>query len=117
MGYAIRQYSRIYGRCTGRPIGPLTQTMIDDIFRDLIAKGVVCVYLDDILIYIRKLEEHRRVVREVLNRLREYKLFLKHEKCEFECAQIKYLRLIVGQGRAEMNPVKVVGVRDWSTKV
>jgi transposase InsO family protein len=91
------------------------QTMMDDIFRDLIAKGVVCVYLDDILIYTRTLEEHRQVVKEVLKRLREYKLFLKPEKCEFEKAQIEYLGLIVGQGHAEMDPIKVAGVQEWPT--
>ncbi|GLB43839.1 putative reverse transcriptase-rnase h-integrase [Lyophyllum shimeji] len=33
------------------------QTMMNDIFHDLIAQGVVCVYLDDILIYTKTLEE------------------------------------------------------------
>jgi transposase InsO family protein len=89
------------------------QTMMDDIFRDLIAKGVVCVYLDDILIYTHTIEEHRQVVREVLRRLREYKLFLKPEKCDFERPQVEYLGLIVGQGHAEMDPVKVAGVKEW----
>jgi transposase InsO family protein len=91
------------------------QTMMDDIFRDLIARGVVCVYLDDILIYTRTLEEHRKIVSEVLKRLKKHKLFLKPEKCEFERTQIEYLGLIVGQGRAEMDPVKVAGVKEWPT--
>ncbi|KAG5729279.1 hypothetical protein E4T56_gene8083 [Termitomyces sp. T112] len=34
------------------------QTMMNNIFWDLIAKGLVCVYLDDILIYTKTLEEH-----------------------------------------------------------
>ena len=39
---------------------PITfQTMMNDIFQNLIADGVVCVYLDNILIYIKTLEEHR----------------------------------------------------------
>ncbi|GLB37172.1 putative retrotransposable element tf2 155 kda protein type 1-like [Lyophyllum shimeji] len=40
-------------------------TMMNDIFRDLIVQGVVCVYLDDILIYTKTLEEHRRITRIV----------------------------------------------------
>jgi hypothetical protein len=43
------------------------QTMMDDIFRDLIAKGVVYVYLDDILIYTDTLDEHQWVIQEVLD--------------------------------------------------
>jgi len=39
------------------------QTMINDIFRDLIAKGIMVVYLDDILIFTRTEEEHIKAVR------------------------------------------------------
>ena len=34
------------------------QTMMDRIFKNLISKGVVVVYLDDILIFTKTLEEH-----------------------------------------------------------
>jgi len=34
------------------------QTMMNDIFRTLIAEGIVVVYLDDILIFTRTEEEH-----------------------------------------------------------
>ncbi|KAF8625534.1 hypothetical protein AX17_006819 [Amanita inopinata Kibby_2008] len=42
------------------------QMMMNDIFRDLISEGVVCVYLDDILIFTRMLEEHRKITWLVL---------------------------------------------------
>ena len=47
-----------------------------DIFCDLIMEGVVCVYLDDILIFTKPLEEHQRVVWKVMEQLLEYKLYL-----------------------------------------
>ena len=34
------------------------QTMMNDIFCDLIVEGVVCIYLDNILIYTKTFEEH-----------------------------------------------------------
>jgi len=34
------------------------QTMMNDIFWNLIAKGIVVVYLDDILIFTKMEEEH-----------------------------------------------------------
>ncbi|GLB35238.1 putative retrotransposable element tf2 155 kda protein type 1-like [Lyophyllum shimeji] len=89
------------------------QTMMNDIFRNLIAQGVVCVYLDDILIYTKTLEEHRRITRIVLDCLREHRLFLKPEKCEFERTEIEYLGLIISHGTASMDPVKVAGVAEW----
>jgi len=59
------------------------QTMMNEIFQDLISEGVVCVYLDDILIFTETMEEHDRVTHLVLERLRQYKLYLRHDKCEF----------------------------------
>ena len=38
------------------------QTMMDSIFKELISKGVVVVYLDDILIFTKTLDKHWKVV-------------------------------------------------------
>ena len=75
------------------------QTMMNDIFRHLINKGKVIIYLDDILIFTSSLEEHRQIVMEVLQILRDNKLYLKPEKCEFEATRIEYhLRRACGDG-------------------
>ena len=78
-------------------------------------EGVVCVYLDDILIFTKTLSEHWNVMRRVLEHLWEHKLYLKLEKCEFEWRQIEYLGVIVLEGWVEMDPVKVSGVAEWPT--
>jgi hypothetical protein len=59
------------------------QTMMNDIFHELIMEGVVVVYLDDILIFTETIEEHRKVTTRVLELLQKHKLFLKPDKCEF----------------------------------
>ena len=81
----------------------------------MIAEGVVCVYLDDILIFTKTLLEHWNILRRVLECLWEHKLYLKLEKCKFKWRQIEYLRVIVLEGQAEMDPVKVSGVAEWLT--
>jgi len=42
------------------------QTMMNNIFQDLIFEGVVCIYLDDILIFTETMEEYDRVTHLVL---------------------------------------------------
>jgi hypothetical protein len=52
------------------------QTMMNEIFQDLITEGVVSVHLDDILIFTSLIEEHHHITRLVLDRMREHKLYL-----------------------------------------
>ena len=40
--------------------------MINDLFKDLINKGIVIVYIDDILIFTEDLQLHKKVVSRVL---------------------------------------------------
>jgi len=89
------------------------QTMMDDVFRTVIAEGIVIVYLDDILIFIKTEEEHERAVQRVLEILAEHKLFLRPEKCEFHRKQIEYLGLVISENKVVMDPVKVAGVHEW----
>nr|VWO96109.1 Uncharacterized protein [Ganoderma boninense] len=91
------------------------QMMMNDIFRDLVLKGKVIVYLDDILIFSHSLTEHREIVRQVLQLLRENKLTVKPEKCEFEVQETEYLGHIIGPGIIKMDPAKVTGVTSWPT--
>jgi hypothetical protein len=90
------------------------QSMMNDIFADLIAEGRVIVYLDNILIYSEHLEEHCSTVKEVLWILQENELFLKPEKCKFEQREVEYLGVIVRDGKIQMDPIKDKGVRQWA---
>jgi len=47
--------------------------------------------------------------------LKENKLFLHPEKCEFYKQQIKYLGLVISENKVSMDLVKVAGVREWPT--
>jgi hypothetical protein len=91
------------------------QTMMNNIFQNLIMEGVICVYLVNILIFMKSIEEHCHITRLVLKRLCKHKLFLWHDKCEFEQTTIEYLGLIVSKGKIHMDPVKVAGVMEWPT--
>ena len=90
--------------------------MINDIFRTLIAKGNIVVYLDDILIFTKMEEEHEQVVWRVLEILVEHKLFLYPKKCEFHRRQIEYLGLVISENKVMIDPIKVARVCEWPTR-
>jgi hypothetical protein len=63
--------------------------MMNEILQDLITKGIVSIYLYDILIFTNTSEEHHRITHLVLDHMREHKLYLRPEKCEFEKTKIE----------------------------
>jgi hypothetical protein len=89
------------------------QSMMNHLLQDLIARGKVAVYLDDILIFTKDLLEHCEIVKEVLQILRENKLYLKPAKCEFEKEEMKHLGMIIRNGQVRMDPAKVAAIADW----
>jgi hypothetical protein len=91
------------------------QALMNSVFADLIAQGEVAVYMDDILIYSKSLQHHRKVVRDVLTRLEQHDLYLKPEKCDFEKGEMEYLGMIIRPGEVCMDPGKVSAVKDWPT--
>jgi len=88
---------------------------MNNIFQDLIAKGIMVVYLDDILIFTRTEEEHAKTIRQVLQVLQDNKLFFCLEKCEFYKERIEYLELVISENEISIDLVKVTGVREWPT--
>jgi len=64
--------------------------MMNDIFRDMLDKGWIVIYMDDILIFSADPEEHRLRTLRVLNRLREHDLYLKAEKCRFDVQEVEF---------------------------
>lgn len=88
------------------------QALINDVLRDFLNRFVF-VYLDDILIFSRSLEEHIRHVWQVLQRLLKNRLYVKAEKCEFHTASITFLGHIIKSGQIEADPQKIQAVADW----
>ena len=88
------------------------QALVNDVLRDFLNKCVF-VYLDDILIFSRSAEEHIVHVRQVLQRLLENKLFVKGEKCEFHVPSVSFLGYIIGDGKVQPDPAKILAVEEW----
>ena len=84
---------------------PTFQRLVDKVLADLLGRGVY-VYIDDILIYTETIEEHWRLLREVLERLQIAGLKISLEKSEWLRKEVQYLGYVIGQGVLKMDPAK-----------
>ena len=57
------------------------QTMMNNIFRDLINKGDVATFIGSVLVGTEMEKGHNELVEEILRRLEENNLYVKLEKC------------------------------------
>ena len=75
----------------------------------------IVIYLNDILIFSNSLEDHRIHVQCILERLREYNLHSKPEKCLFHTQKIEFLGFIVTPTGISMDTAKTDTVSIWLT--
>ncbi|XP_033362977.1 uncharacterized protein LOC117241106 [Bombus vosnesenskii] len=68
------------------------------------------VYLDDIVIYSRSLQEHEIIFNKLMERLRTAKLRLQPDKCEFLRHEVNYLGHIISEDGVKPDPKKVEAV-------
>lgn len=92
------------------------QSLMNTLFVALLRRGVL-VFMDDILIYSRTLEEHVQLLKEVLEILHQNQFFLKHSKCSFAQTSVEYLGHVVSAAGVSTEPSKVAAVRNWPTPV
>ena len=51
----------------------------------------VLIYMDDVIVYGKSLEEHNRILKQVLGRIKESGLKLNKEKCQFVKDSLEFL--------------------------
>lgn len=73
----------------------------------------VLVYLDDLIVFGKSLEEHEERLIKVLDRLGEAGLKLSLDKCQFCLPQVKYLGHIVSAEGVSPDPQKIEAVTTW----
>ena len=90
------------------------QTMMNNLFRDLINQGDTTTFIDDILVATNTEEGHDELVEEVLRRLEENNLFVKPEKYRWKVREVEFLGVIIGLKGVKMQKEKVEGMLNWS---
>ncbi|KAL0172892.1 hypothetical protein M9458_033203, partial [Cirrhinus mrigala] len=97
----------------GLSISPsVFQTFMNEVFREFLHRFVI-VYIDDILIYSRNMAEHRHHVQQVFHKLREHRLYLKLEKCEFHRPSVHFLGYIISAEGVQMDQGKISVIQEW----
>jgi len=91
------------------------QDMMNHVLSDVLDIGVLA-YMDDILIYAKTIEEHDRLVKEVLGRLRENGLAVSPEKCVWRTQEVEFLGYIIGKEGIKMSKGKVEAVLSWEAQ-
>ena len=89
------------------------QTMMNDLFRDLINQGDTATFIDDILVATETEERHDELVEEVLKRLEENDLFMKPEKCKWKVREVEFLGVVIGPKGVEIQKEKIEEVLNW----
>jgi hypothetical protein len=85
---------------------------MNSVFMPELDKFVV-VFIDDILIYSKTLEDHAKHLHVVLQRLRDHRLYAKFSKCEFWLDTVKFLGHTISKDDISVDPSKVQEVMDW----
>jgi hypothetical protein len=86
--------------------------LMNKVFMEYLDRFVV-VFIDDILVFSRTMEEHEEHLRLVLEKLRSNQLYAKFSKCEFWITEVAFLGHIISAGGVSVDPGKAKDVLNW----
>ena len=101
----------MYFRLTNSPA--IFQTMINNLFHNIINQGSMATFIDNIIVAIGTEEGHNEIVEKVLKQLEENDLFVKPEKYWWKVKEVEFLEVVIELKRVKMQKEKVEGVLNW----
>lgn len=84
--------------------------LIHDVFRPFVY-ALICVYLENILVYGETSEDHLKHRGQALDELREHKLYAKQSKSQISRATVDYLANIISETGFSMEDHKVQAIQ------
>jgi len=88
------------------------QTYINKILTELLNDFYV-VYLNDILIFFVEKTDHINHVKQILERLRKFKLYASLKKCKFFIIKVNFLKFVIFTKNISMNSSRVNIIKTW----
>ena len=89
------------------------QAIMNKILRNLVNKGKVAAFIDNVLVGTETKKRHNKIIEEVLKRLEKNNLYVKPEKYIWEVKKIGFLGVVIELNRIEMEMEKVDRVLSW----
>jgi hypothetical protein len=108
--YGLYEYLVMFFGLTNAPA--YFMYLMNYVFMPELDKFVV-VFIDDILIYSKNLEDHAKHLHIILQRLQDHHLYAKFAKCEFWLDTVKFLGHTISKDGISVDPSNVQEVMDW----
>nr|GEZ86055.1 putative reverse transcriptase domain-containing protein [Tanacetum cinerariifolium] len=74
----------------------------------------VIVFIDDILVYSKDEEKHRRHLKIILKLLKKERLYAKFLKCAFWLDSEKFLGRVIDRSGVHVDPAKIEAIKNWA---
>jgi hypothetical protein len=71
------------------------------------------VFIDNILVYSKSMDEHEEHLRVILQQLRDHQFYVKFSKCEFCIHEVLFLGHVISPEGIAVDPSIVRDVLDW----
>ena len=108
----LYEFNRMPFGLTGAP--GTFQRLMELCLGDMMFEGVL-IFIDDVLIYSRTFEEHKKRLQEVLSKLEASGLKCKLSKCEFLMEEVHFLGHTISAKGVATDPSKISAIKDWQT--
>lgn len=87
--------------------------LMNRVFKPYLGQFII-MFIDDILVYSKSLEEHGDHMRIALQILKDHKLYVKFNKCEFWLGKVDFLGHVISKDRIYVDHKKIEVVVNWS---
>nr|GEX45612.1 putative reverse transcriptase domain-containing protein [Tanacetum cinerariifolium] len=101
---------------------PFGLTNAPVVFKDLVNRvckryldKFVIVFIDDILIYSKRKQEHEEHIKLILELLKKEHLYAKFSKCEFWIPKVQFLGHVTDSQGIHVDPTKIESIKDWAS--
>jgi len=91
------------------------QRMMNSILQGLLHEGILANYIDNFLIFAKTKKELKERTICFLKVAEKHNLCFKQSKCNFDTKKIPILKVVVGQGKVQMENNKIKAVKEWKT--